>query len=89
MQAIIYSRYILSSIFERYKVHEVYSDPDFSFADEYAKFYVLVRNMDNIVAIHKEVSTLYEQGGCFITKNPHDLMFEGKKIIYRDGAWYV
>lgn len=89
-KSIINRKYVMSTTFTKYGVHEVYSDVAYTLDCDNPAIVILVKNNDNVVEIHREVTSVYPQiKSCTITSNPRHPALQGKKIVYRDGVWYV
>lgn len=89
-KSIINREYVLSQAFAKYKVHEVYANVDHTMGVDNPDLVVLMRCLDDIEDLHTAVYSVYPGiKSCSITCNPKHPSLKGKKIIYRDGVWYV
>lgn len=83
-------KYVLSKAFESGYVHEVYVNTDFALGDIHPEVVILVTDDSRSVNLYTNFMQMYPLcKACSITCNPRHPATAGKKIIYRDGKWYV
>lgn len=87
----IYRKSELSKAFkETNGVHEVYSSISFSFCDDSPKFYILQSSDIGALELLFIIAGIYNPTvRLYYTDNPHDPMFIGTRLIWRDGVWYL
>lgn len=88
--SIIEREYVLSRAFKSYFVHEVYAEVGYTIGLDNPNLVILQSKNDGRRELFEYVNRVYPNiGSCSITCNPKHPALAGKKIIYRDGVWYV
>lgn len=88
--SIIEREYVLSKAFGNYFVHEVYADVDYTLGMDNPNIAILQSKNEGKRELFEYVNSVYPNiGSCSIVCNPKHPVLAGKKIIYRDGVWYV
>lgn len=88
--SVINREYVLSKIFKDCNVHEVYADVNYTLELDKPNIAILTGKMEYKAALFNAVYSVYPNiDSCSITSNPKHPVLTGKKIIYRDGVWYV
>lgn len=69
---------------------EVYSNVDFDYSDNNIVMVFLCRGSMDLARLFNEMLKIYEgHVSTYYTNNPTDIILQGRKIIWRKGAWYV
>lgn len=80
----------MNKTFQDCKIHEVYADVDYTLGMDNPSLVILTLKMEYSVTLYNAIYRVYPQiKSCSVTSNPRHPALAGKKIIYRDGAWYV
>ena len=91
MLGVIRKQQLLSEIFRNAdNLTEVYVNSDFSMEHTYAVFYMLYKNKPDTLSMFRKLSDVYGDNFRFyISQNTQDIMFENKKLLWREGTWYL
>lgn len=90
MLSIINKKEALSSIFSATNgLCEVYSDVDYSFEHEICNFTIYGKDVDVTLLLFRLNFILNEKVHLYSTEDAMSTALSGKKIIWREGRWYV
>ena len=91
MLGVIRKQQLLSEIFRNAEsLTEVYVDSDFSMEHTYAVFYMLYKSKPDTLSMFRKLSDVYGDNFRFyVSQNMQDIMFENKKLLWREGTWYL
>lgn len=71
---------------------EVYSDVDFSFEKDSAKFYCVCvdsSTTDSTSLLYRVCAIFDNNSFVYFAKSSMDVMLEHRKLIWRKGSWYL
>lgn len=92
MLSMIAKKEELGNILKQFtEVTELYADMDFDINKEGGTFVVLTRcNLDSTSGFYYRFQSLFELPiKLYITQNMYSGLFQGKRIIWRMGRWYL
>lgn len=91
MLGVIRKQQLLGEIFrDAENLTEVYVDSDFSMEHVQAIFYMLYKNKPDTLFMFRKLSDVYVDNFRFyVSQNMQDIMFENKKLLWREGTWYL
>lgn len=91
MSGVISRHSHLNEVFDKYiNVGEVYASMDFSLEDTTAAFYIFSNTLLDTARIFHKVQQGYNNLiKVYTTKDPLDPMFINKRIIWKNGVWYL
>ena len=92
MSSVIHREKTLSELFSKNSgIVEVYADLDFALRDDFASLYILHKSDVNTALFLFELFKLYGSNKVkvYFTKSPLSLMLCNKRIIWREGRWYI
>lgn len=92
MSSVINREKTLSELFSKNKgIAEVYADLDFTLRDDFVSLYILHKHDVNSVAMLFELYKLYGSSNVniYLTTDPLSLTLYNKRIIWKEGRWYI
>lgn len=79
-------------------VHEVYSDKDFNFSQDFASLYIVLDDIDTYSGLVMQFNSprfldrlhkIYDPRATFyLAHSSFDIMLENKKLIWKKGVWF-
>lgn len=82
----------LGELFAKYpEIVEVYVNNDFTLTQDWNEFYILTRSTNiSTLDILKSLNTIYSRPcSVYFAESEFNLMFVGKKMVWRKGRWYI
>lgn len=91
MLGVIHKQKLLSEIFSKaVNLTEVYVDEDFNLEHWQASFYLLYKGQPDVLYMHQKLIGVYNNRFKIYTAQSYqNIMFEGKKLLWREGKWYL
>lgn len=90
MHSLIKRQHDLGVLFSNTKgLCEVYADLDYTFASPCVKFILLGKDVNTVMFLDKLLLLCTDDTKIYYTEDSLDLALQGKKIIWREGKWYL